>query len=53
VPLAATNHLVVNTGQLNVRSGPGGNYTVIARVTGGSELAIPKGTWPRAWRRGA
>lgn len=41
--------LVVNTRALNVRSGPGPQYTVITSVVGGTELPVlgtnPSGTW--------
>ncbi len=41
--------LVVNTGALNVRSGPGPQFTVITSVVGGTELPVlgtnPSGTW--------
>jgi uncharacterized protein YgiM (DUF1202 family) len=41
--------LVVNTGALNVRSGPGPQYSVITRVVGGTELPVlgtnAAGTW--------
>jgi uncharacterized protein YgiM (DUF1202 family) len=33
-------HVVINTGFLNVRSGPGGQYSVVATVNGGTELAV-------------
>lgn len=41
--------LVVNTGALNVRSGPGPQYTVVTVVRGGTELPVlgmnPDGSW--------
>lgn len=37
---AGVPHLVVNTGYLNVRSGPGANYHIIATVAGGTELEV-------------
>ncbi len=33
-------HLVVNTGNLNIRSGPGAWYSVIATVAGGTKLPV-------------
>jgi uncharacterized protein YraI len=33
-------HLVINTSFLNVRSGPGGEFTSIATVSGGTELNV-------------
>ncbi len=42
-------HVVVNTGNLNVRTGPGAGYSVVATVPGGTELAVigvaPDGVW--------
>lgn len=35
-----TNRVIVNTGNLNVRSGPGGGFSVVAVVPGGTELAV-------------
>lgn len=34
------NRVIINTGNLNVRSGPGSAYSIIAKVAGGVELAI-------------
>jgi uncharacterized protein YraI len=34
------NRVIINTGNLNVRSGPGASYSIIAKVSGGVELAI-------------
>lgn len=39
VPVGAP-HLVVNTGRLNVRSGPGMSYRVITSVRGGTQLPV-------------
>lgn len=40
---------IVNTGFLNVRSGPGAQYTTVATLAGGTELAVigvaPDGVW--------
>jgi uncharacterized protein YgiM (DUF1202 family) len=33
-------HVVINTGFLNIRSGPGGQYSVVTTVNGGTELAV-------------
>jgi uncharacterized protein YgiM (DUF1202 family) len=38
--VTTTNRVIVNTGNLNVRSGPGGNFSVITSLPGGTELAI-------------
>lgn len=47
--LASTARVVVNTGFLNIRSGPGAIYSVITTVPGGTELAVvgfaPDGVW--------
>jgi uncharacterized protein YgiM (DUF1202 family) len=41
--------VVVNTGFLNLRSGPGAQYTVVTTVSGGTELPVigfaPDGVW--------
>ena len=36
----STGYLIVNVGALNVRSGPGAQYTVIATIAGGDELDV-------------
>jgi uncharacterized protein YgiM (DUF1202 family) len=51
-PLVATgNRVVVNTGNLNIRTGPAAGFAVVATVPGGSELAVtgvtPDGVWYR------
>lgn len=38
--IVSTGYLIVNTGALNVRSGPGAQYTVLATVAGGDELDV-------------
>ena len=40
IPQLATNHVVVNTAFLNIRSGPSAGFSVIATVPGGTELAV-------------
>jgi uncharacterized protein YgiM (DUF1202 family) len=35
-----TPHIVINTGFLNARSGPGAQYTIVATLPGGTELAV-------------
>lgn len=40
VPSFAANHVVVNTGNLNIRSGPGAEFSVVATVPGGTELEV-------------
>jgi uncharacterized protein YgiM (DUF1202 family) len=48
-PVPALPILVVNTGALNVRSGPGPQFSIITKVVGGTELPVlatnPSGTW--------
>lgn len=34
------NHVVINTGNLNVRSGPSASYTPVATVAGGTRLSV-------------
>lgn len=34
------NHIIINTGNLNVRRGPGGSYEILAKVAGGTQLKI-------------
>src|SRR6185436_9410846 len=36
----ATPHIIINTGFLNVRTGPGSQFGVLATYPGGSELAV-------------
>lgn len=49
VVLASTPHVVVNTGYLNIRSGPGAQFTSVATVPGGTKLSVlglaPDGVW--------
>ncbi len=46
---ASTARVVINTGFLNVRSGPGAQYASVATLPGGTELAVlgfaPDGVW--------
>jgi uncharacterized protein YgiM (DUF1202 family) len=35
-----TPHVVINTGFLNVRSGPGAQYSIVATLPGGTELEV-------------
>jgi len=35
-----TPHVVINTGFLNARSGPGAQYSIVATLPGGTELAV-------------
>lgn len=39
-PVLGGNHVVINTGFLNVRSGPGAGFSIVATVAGGSELTV-------------
>lgn len=38
--IMSTGYLIVNTPALNVRSGPGAQYTVLATVAGGDQLSV-------------
>ncbi len=60
VPQLTTGRVIVNTGNLNVRSGPGPQYTVVAVVPGGVTLTplgitadnrwfLVEGTFGRGW----
>jgi len=40
IPQIAGNRLVVNTGNLNIRSGPSAGFSVVGTVPGGTELAV-------------
>jgi uncharacterized protein YraI len=42
-------HIIINTAFLNVRSGPGAQYTSIATVSGGTELAVLGIAEDRVW----
>jgi hypothetical protein len=49
LPRITGNRVVVNTGNLNIRSGPAAGFGVVATVPGGTELAVlgraPDGVW--------
>ena len=46
---ATGNRVVVNTGNLNIRSGPSAGFSVVATVSGGTTLNVvgraPDGVW--------
>ncbi len=48
-PTLATNRVIVNTGNLNIRSGPSAGFSIVATVPGGTELAVlgraPDNVW--------
>jgi uncharacterized protein YgiM (DUF1202 family) len=48
-PSVTGNRVVINTGNLNVRSGPAAGFSVVATVPGGTQLAVvgraPDGVW--------
>ena len=44
-----TPHLVVNTHRLNIRSGPGVGYNILASVPGGTELPVVSVHRDRLW----
>ncbi len=48
-PEPVRSYVIVNTSYLNIRSGPGANYTVVATVPGGTELDITASTPDRIW----
>ncbi len=48
-PEPVRSYVIVNTSFLNIRSGPGANYTVVATVPGGTELDIIASTPDRIW----
>lgn len=48
-PRAATPYIVVNTGNLNIRSGPGAQYTSVVVVPGGTELPVVGIAPDRVW----
>ncbi len=44
-----TPHVVVNTGFLNIRSGPGAQFSIVATVSGGSRLSVIGIASDRVW----
>jgi uncharacterized protein YgiM (DUF1202 family) len=49
-PQAATgNRVVVNTGNLNIRSGPGGNFAIVTTLSGGTEVPVLGRTSSGEW----
>ncbi|MCA9914216.1 MAG: SH3 domain-containing protein, partial [Anaerolineae bacterium] len=48
-PAVSGNHVVVNTGNLNIRSGPSAGFSVVATVPGGTELAVAGRTADGIW----
>ncbi|MBI5669892.1 MAG: SH3 domain-containing protein [Chloroflexi bacterium] len=42
-------HIVINTGNLNIRSGPGAQYSVVVTVPGGTELPVLAMADDRVW----
>lgn len=42
-------HIVINTGNLNIRSGPGAQYSVVVTVPGGTELPVLGMAEDRVW----
>jgi uncharacterized protein YraI len=50
-PQYARTYIIVNTSYLNIRSGPGGQFTVVHTVNGGTELDITGSTPDAAWYR--
>ncbi len=48
-PAPIRTYIIVNTSYLNIRSGPGANYTSVQQVSGGTELDIVASTPDRIW----
>ncbi|MBN1965185.1 MAG: SH3 domain-containing protein [Anaerolineae bacterium] len=48
-PQLNTPYIIINTSYLNVRSGPGAQYTVVATVSGGTRLDIIGSTPDTLW----
>ncbi len=48
-PMPVRNYIIVNTSFLNIRSGPGANYTVVQTVRGGTELNVTAATSDTIW----
>ncbi len=46
---ASTPRVVVNTAYLNIRSGPGAQYTIVATVSGGTQLPVLGMAKDRVW----
>ncbi len=49
VPQRARPYVIVNTSFLNIRSGPGANYTTVQTVNGGTELDLLASTPDAVW----
>jgi uncharacterized protein YraI len=47
--LAAIPRVIINTGFLNIRSGPGAQYSTVATLAGGAELAVLGIAPDRVW----
>ncbi len=43
------NYVIVNTSFLNIRSGPGAQYTIVQTVSGGTELTVTAATNDVVW----
>jgi uncharacterized protein YraI len=44
-----TPHIIINTSFLNIRSGPGAQYTIVSTVSGGAELRVLGIANDRVW----
>jgi len=48
-PAVSGNRIIVNTGNLNIRSGPSAGFSVVATVPGGTEIAVTGRTRDGVW----
>jgi uncharacterized protein YraI len=48
-PQPVRNYVIVNTSFLNIRSGPGAQYTIVQTVAGGAELDVTAATIDGIW----
>ncbi len=46
---ATGNRVVINTGNLNIRSGPGGNFAIVITLSGGTEIPVVGRTASGEW----
>lgn len=44
-----TPHIIINTSFLNIRSGPGAQYTIVSTISGGAELRVLGIAKDRVW----
>lgn len=51
VPVLSSNRVIVNTGNLNIRSGPSASFSVVTSVPGGTELIVTGRAGDGVWYR--